>query len=1649
MTEDLAEPENLTVQGAAEAAAARTRAAGPKRLNILSIEDVTPPEPAPADKLPSDDDSLLPSDRDPNLAGEEAGLAERYRLHTVDAFYRGTLAGSLRMRAMSHFVANPDAPDTAPEVKKARDKLRAEYRDIVGDLGRFDLMAEAGAPSEYGVALAGQVVGSLPSPESVIGVASKGATALIRTGKAALQQGAIQLATDPAVQGLSISGGTQKEYEPIRTALAPVIGAVIGGGLHAGGELLTSTMLKRIRAEAGAEDPSMRAAGDENVTTPAPDVTTREPSPGNISEIPAGDVTTRPGEVTTPEGEGLAAAVASEPSLTAFLSERFGPKWEVRDRMTAKVREEVENPVSRKDYEKAVREWVAANPEAAKAQGGGVYERFKPKETSDDTVPLISEGVVQALAARQSGGSLPMERARPTAGVSNAPTTTGTAVATVAPNPSPQETAALRSLQQQANDLADAIGFPLREGRMGSRPKQVLGFLKTRSGVVRVREIADLEVVAHEGGHYIELRAGNDLTDLTEQFAGELAPLVSNPAAYDPSKYVKEGFAEYIRRFVGNPAHAAQVAPGFAAAFRNFMETRHPDIMRTLDGAAAAYKAYLDAPSVDAIGAVRRSVSETPKGWRAVVASVKENGFGGTIKNVLQWSYQSWSDRDAPLARAVREINLIAKEANGGVPIDLKAADNPEVLQRLFARTEQASVRDMMDGVRPYRGVEPEGPSLSQALSKAIGAPTAFGRWDEGLRGTFSTYLIARRAEYMWRKFEAGLIPNPPAAFSKADAVVAMADLERAHPDFREASDMVHAYTRQLLRKGYEGHQIGADLYQRLLNEEFYVPFQRDLSDKPLADGDPARKGAADRTPDIVQTFRGSTRDIKDPLESLMLQTFLVNRAIRHNDVILALKAHAGRAGFQGGKYFEDIPAHEAKKITFDLGEAIERKAIEKGMDPTMEAPLLKAMMTDLFGEDPLLGSFYKMEPAGKRGEPIVFYKEGGELKAARLMSGSEGHALYETLTAMPQALSDLGLQVLSVGSSVLRSGIVLNPTYALTNYIRDQVAASIIRPDYIPFVSGMKGIKAELQQGQSAKLYGYAGGVSAGAAVAPVQQAAEANVQALAKQGWTVQRFQSLHSFLEGTQVTEAGTRNSVFSKVYDKKRTQGLSEYEAMIEAAYAAQDLMDFSRWGDKTQAIRALTPFVNSHIQGLDKGYRTMIEPLIREAATTADQEARRNAVIALTKAVAVGSALGAGWAALHSADRIYQNALPEMKGTHFVTSVGGNILIIPKPFELSLGFTAGEYAYQRLMKEDPRAAEQFAKAAFEVLAPPVPIFANPLIKTSAELALGKSFFTGRDLVPERLQRLEPSLQYTDRTSELSKMLGNAIGVSPIKVEHAIGGYFGLWGRDVMALSSGISEDTPTQSLRNSVFFRRFLKDPTLSSDVNVKFWNHMGQTTGKYNQAVASYDALIGRRSLEGEAQAREFLAKLPSAERAFVILRSGADDDGKPAFNADQKRLHPLQRAYDAATMLNGVRQELNDNRFFSFESGERMNLSRKQRGDLGDAVRELGQMELNNALTITKEPGYANQALLDLSLPMAKIRSISPAAADEISTRYATAKIYKTDLVAKAYPAIRDALLQQGSEADLSQYVERDYEFGGERVKKPQKRRVPIQARQ
>jgi hypothetical protein len=89
-----------------------------------------------------------------------------------------------------------------------------------------------------------------------------------------------------------------------------------------------------------------------------------------------------------------------------------------------------------------------------------------------------------------------------------------------------------------------------------------------------------------------------------------------------------------------------------------------------------------------------------------------------------------------------------------------------------------------------------------------------------------------------------------------------------------------------------------------------------------------------------------------------------------------------------------------------------------------------------------------------------------------------------------------------------------------------------------------------------------------------------------------------------------------------------------------------------------------------------------------------------------------------------------------------------------------------------------------------------------LKPAIEAGLGKSFYTGRDILSAREKELLPEEQFRANTSELAKSIGKTFGISPIVFEQLIRGYTGTMGLAFMhALSVGVpTGETPEQAVK---------------------------------------------------------------------------------------------------------------------------------------------------------------------------------------------------------------------------------------------------------
>jgi hypothetical protein len=1279
-----------------------------------------------------------------------------------------------------------------------------------------------------------------------------------------------------------------------------------------------------------------------------------------------------------------------------------------------------------------------------------------------------AQGDIFALRANRANNPMPGEERRPPSGV-------GLGVL------SPDQEVRLRSLHQLSVELANALGVPLRQGRMPpGTSADTAGIYKTQSGVVRMRELADFEVVKHEIGHAIEARVGQDLTNLTQTHQFEMGPL-----DYDQTlQRANEGFAEWMRYRMTNPPAAQRLAPNFSNDFEMLMARQAPEILKVIDRTAQAHRAFLQAEPLDALATmVKNTVPLETRLFgasRKIAQEIEEEGLPPVVNTYMtkawQWMqrrYDNFLDNMQDMERATRDLLRHKQQQQGGGLVDLPDAYNPYVLMRSARRSGQFAFTEIMNGIKDFRSNITVGPSPKDVMNEALGQPRwrdhygksfGLGRWNDERLEHFDQYVSAVMSKYLWERYDQGLIPNQPSPITPGLAAATIRELDAKYPTFKRAAEMLNEMYSRVRKKKFDAGLWSKEVYDLTSEYEFYVPMKRVMEDAKGTGG--TRDGSI--LASSVRKRVGSERDIDSPLRNVMRDIFFMENDIRRNEMIGALADLAESVPTHGGEFAERLPAYEAKMVRGRLDDMIKERADEIGMTPQEAQTMIDTLLN---GEDgPLVGRMFEMQRAAANGEPIVFRWVDGEPVPYRIMSrpdklppGIEGgrYRLFELLTEASPPVLDIYSGLIKSGGDVLRAGVTMSPVFMVKNFIRDQLMAALLEPGFIPFYHGIKGMVAEVRQNEIARMRAETG-VAGGSMIGEVERKFEAHLDDMRKQGFIVKRLTSWKGFLEFISLTEMGTRNSVFEIVYKQKLKQGLSEYEAGFEARRRADDINDWSRHGDRMEWVRQNVPFMNVAMQGNDRFFfRGMIEPFIRsgftgsKALTRQDLEALHRAYHTWLVSAAGGIAAGMAYAAMNAEKDAYRDAIPEVKGKNFIIPLpDGQVLYLPKPFEGGFGFTIGEYAHDWLAKRDPRWAASLVDALYESVKPPDPVRNMPIVTPTVELATNYSFFLKRPIVPDRLKNSAfPELEYDDKTSSLSKYIGKVMGWSPMKVDYATGALMGTNGRDILAATSMVDKDSPAAALDDTVLIRGFIKNEERVSGRAKQFWELMAAKSGKYAETAKAYRDLVTKAVERGQNPnaPNDLLKNLNSSERVFVVLKEGATDRGTPAFTADDRRMHPLNRAQEAVGVLYGVATDLQSNTLIPYREKEKIQLSPEQRRNLIDDVRTLAGQEMRNAFVVIGQPGYAGRPILDIQDQMDLIRKVSPSVAAEIETRYATAKVFNFEAVRDAWPELQREVTKMGTDANVRSLTARarsqGYEFGARRAKKPGPVRQPIPA--
>jgi hypothetical protein len=389
---------------------------------------------------------------------------------------------------------------------------------------------------------------------------------------------------------------------------------------------------------------------------------------------------------------------------------------------------------------------------------------------------------------------------------------------------------------------------------------------------------------------------------------------------------------------------------------------------------------------------------------------------------------------------------------------------------------------------------------------------------------------------------------------------------------------------------------------------------------------------------------------------------------------------------------------------------------------------------------------------------------------------GLDPDILVKGMEGIPTQLSGI-MKMMAFPATILRKAVTLSPVYMAKQIFRDSFAASIASgANTIPVMSALKEIR--IGSGKTKDILerrGITGGQMFTGGSKEITNVLN-RMLADKKISW-----QGAIGALEAMNMeADAATRRSQYNS-YIK---QGMSEMEATLMAL----ESMNFNKRGASPSVhwLNSMIPFFNAQVQSLNVLYKSITGKMPHNEKLKIQQKLFvRGAMLAASSMM---------YAALMQDDEAYKNATPDQKYGNWFIRIPG----MEEPLRLSIPFEIG-YLFKALPEAiynsmvDEHGGEEAVKAFNTILLSLIPGGSNmptfmydnkykvalpmPIpqaVKPLVEFSLGKSFYTGRDLLSEHEKKLKPEAQFRQDTTDIAKLFGQ-FGLSPILVENLIRSY----------------------------------------------------------------------------------------------------------------------------------------------------------------------------------------------------------------------------------------------------------------------------------
>jgi hypothetical protein len=743
---------------------------------------------------------------------------------------------------------------------------------------------------------------------------------------------------------------------------------------------------------------------------------------------------------------------------------------------------------------------------------------------------------------------------------------------------------------------------------------------------------------------------------------------------------------------------------------------------------------------------------DSPQARRNAVKHLSKAGFGSVVIDILDPSTGRYnSKRYGDLNSAIRDMNVMSSESGAlSVGEISKAASDAahsferEIIDRyadIRRFTEAAKLprdQDPYVAVRLYSG---RGGKIERRLRRPGGLQDVIRpAYKKGILKPMREYALLERFEELAGRGISKFPDGRTLADIQAEKLALEAKLGPAKlAEIKSSLDQLRKFTDRMLIEARDGELISDAAYNAIRGKnQKYVPLQRldFLADN--MEGMPVGSNLFSvASQDVIRAIHGSERKVADPFESIIRNVYKTVALVERNKVALKMADLSARPEF--------------------AGKVVKLKTI-KGRHG------------------------YQTESA-----PIGFEKFS-VMRKGRKEEYAAPAVVVQAMKGLTNKQTDLVTKMMSTSGAWLRAGATsLNAAFIPANTIRDFLTAHIVSEVGFTPIDWMRGLSMALRRGKEYDRYLESGAAFAGffeQYKSPASAVKDLTGQLTLKKAVSFVNPLEYISFL-GERL-EMVPRMATFARAERQGRT--------MSDAAFVSRNAtVDFAKAGSTMKVANLWVPFLNARLQGT-----------LNMAGALGHHPGR--AALAVTGLIGIPTLLTYFhnttnhpeiWNDIAQFEKdgniiiIYGDERDEEGNpTQVIKLPKGDAKVFANPLE---GFL--EHLYSTNKPTFRRMAIQWlsdiSPIEFEREGKFDPMRAGgsvlpPLAKAGVESITNKNLYTGRDIVPMkgRLQQASPEEQYKTTTPKTVVKIAQFLGISPLKLENAIGTQFGGLGRQLM-------------------------------------------------------------------------------------------------------------------------------------------------------------------------------------------------------------------------------------------------------------------------